>query len=191
MKKCLKCDSTIEKSILIDGKRRNLQNRKYCLECSPFGLHNTLKIDQYNISKCITCDANLNNNKIKFCSNKCKQKSYYDNNSDKSKIKNYNKRTIGQKRKYYFITLKGGGCEVCGYKKNMTALEFHHINPKDKKFEVNLNSLSSRNLDVLLLELNKCKLLCSNCHREHHNASLDMSYFAGIDGLEPPTFPSV
>lgn len=39
-----------------------------------------------------------------------------------------------QKNKLYLIEYKGGKCEICGYNKCPDALEFHHINPKEKKF---------------------------------------------------------
>ena len=61
--------------------------------------------------------------------------------------------------------LKINGCAICGYDKCIRALEFHHTNPEDKEF-----TLKIRNLDkspkILAEELNKCILLCSNCHRE-------------------------
>ena len=53
------------------------------------------------------------------------------------------------------------------------ALDFHHLNPKEKDF-----NLSNRNLnmdwDVIKEELDKCILVCSNCHREiHYNEGVD------------------
>ena len=36
-----RCGQIIPFTCVIDGKRRNLKNRKFCLDCSPFGLHNT------------------------------------------------------------------------------------------------------------------------------------------------------
>lgn len=61
--------------------------------------------------------------------------------------------------------LKINGCAICGYDKCIAALEFHHVNPKDKKFNMNMCSMAGRNITE---ELNKCILLCSNCHRELH-----------------------
>lgn len=43
---------------------------------------------------------------------------------------------------------------------------FHHINPKEKEFNISGNLTSS--LDKLQKEINKCQLLCSNCHHEIH-----------------------
>lgn len=60
----------------------------------------------------------------------------------------------------------GGCCQVCGYKKCFAALHFHHINPKEKFFNI-----SSKNTyyDVEK-ELEKCILICSNCHCEVHQS---------------------
>jgi len=61
---------------------------------------------------------------------------------------------------------KTNGCAICGYNKDTAALDFHHTNPKDKKFLINQNHVQNKNI---IEELNKCILLCSNCHRELHS----------------------
>lgn len=48
----------------------------------------------------------------------------------------------------------------------MRALEFHHINSKEKDFGISFNL--SRTIDDLKKEVDKCILLCSNCHAEVH-----------------------
>ena len=60
----------------------------------------------------------------------------------------------------------GGECNHCGYKKCLSALEFHHVNPSIKSFGINRKT--GRSFATLLPELNKCILLCSNCHKEEH-----------------------
>jgi len=67
--------------------------------------------------------------------------------------------------KLKLIEYKGGGCEICGYNKCESALEFHHLNPLLKDFSISNNSYS---FDKMKLEVDKCALLCSNCHREVH-----------------------
>jgi 5-methylcytosine-specific restriction endonuclease McrA len=62
--------------------------------------------------------------------------------------------------------LKTNGCAICGYNKCSYALDFHHINPKTKKFNITTTSLISFGLEKILIEMNKCVLLCSNCHDE-------------------------
>ena len=61
------------------------------------------------------------------------------------------------------IEYKGGHCIKCGYKKCITALEFHHRDKKLKSFGFGgVRSFTSR----IKKELDKCDLVCSNCHRE-------------------------
>lgn len=59
----------------------------------------------------------------------------------------------------------GGCCSNCGYNKSLSALDFHHLNPEEKdKTYVNWRL----KFDKLIKELDKCILLCANCHRELH-----------------------
>ena len=51
-------------------------------------------------------------------------------------------------------------------KRNIAALEFHHINPEDKIYDVKV--LMTRRWELIKEEIDKCILLCSNCHRELH-----------------------
>ena len=62
--------------------------------------------------------------------------------------------------------LKINGCAICGYNRCNNALEFHHGNPKDKKYLISKERIQGKDL---VDELNKCILLCANCHREIHN----------------------
>lgn len=86
----------------------------------------------------------------------------------------------GLKRKYEAIMQRGGKCESCGYNKNISALEFHHINPDKKEFQIDMRHFSNMKLETLQLELIKCKLLCANCHREEHNQDLNLSEIPSI-----------
>ena len=72
-----------------------------------------------------------------------------------------------RKTKKLAIDYKGGECIKCGYKKCIAALEFHHIDPttKDKDYFNSRGGLTKE----LKSELDKCILLCSNCHREEHH----------------------
>lgn len=61
---------------------------------------------------------------------------------------------------------RGGKCEKCGYNKCFGALEFHHLDPSKKEF--NLGMRRGLKEETLRAELDKCQLLCSNCHHETH-----------------------
>ena len=54
------------------------------------------------------------------------------------------------------------GCAICGYNKYAETLDFHHVNPKDKKFHVVAAYLGRKDF---LDEMQKCICLCANCHR--------------------------
>ena len=69
-----------------------------------------------------------------------------------------------QKVKQTLVDENGGGCQICGYNKSIWALEFHHIDPSQKSFAINMGKGVS--LDRFREEAKKCILLCSNCHRE-------------------------
>jgi len=80
-----------------------------------------------------------------------------------------NEQTISRQReiKFNMIKYKGGKCERCGYNKCKAALEFHHKDPSKKDFTIAHAKQRSFN-EEMKRELDKCSLLCSNCHRELH-----------------------
>ena len=72
-----------------------------------------------------------------------------------------------RKLKSQMIEYKGGCCQRCGYDKYQGALEFHHIDPKEKDFNPSHMKKYAFD-DRIKKELDKCDLVCSNCHREIH-----------------------
>ena len=73
-----------------------------------------------------------------------------------------------KKRKQKIVALMGGGCVLCGYKKNMACLDFHHPDPTVKDC---IPSKIIRNPDftIVMGKLEKCMLVCRNCHGEIHH----------------------
>jgi transposase len=59
----------------------------------------------------------------------------------------------------------GGKCILCGYRRCHRALEFHHLDPRTKEFDLGRTGVS-RSLARCRAEASKCVLLCSNCHAE-------------------------
>jgi hypothetical protein len=113
---------------------------------------------------CKTCGKNLQGRKIIFCSTKCKHL------QPKNKQNNYSKQQErGRERKLNLIKLKGGCCEFCGYSKNSAALQFHHEDPIKKEGGLSVRELSNSTWEWCVSEVEKCKLLCANCHLETHN----------------------
>lgn len=79
----------------------------------------------------------------------------------------------GLKRKMELIMARGSKCEKCGYDKNISALEFHHIDPSKKEFPLDIRHLSNTSMEKIIEESKKCILVCANCHREIHYEELD------------------
>jgi 5-methylcytosine-specific restriction endonuclease McrA len=70
-----------------------------------------------------------------------------------------------RKVKTMAINYKGGKCQICGYVKFQGALDLHHIDPKTKLFAISDKGYT-RSWEKVKAELDKCILLCANCHRE-------------------------
>jgi len=78
-----------------------------------------------------------------------------------------NKKQLKQKRIQLILRLKINGCAICGYNECNRALDFHHSNPEDKKFLINTENIHHKYTNKEIVEeLNKCVLLCKNCHCE-------------------------
>lgn len=63
---------------------------------------------------------------------------------------------------------KGSKCLICGYNKCPRALVFHHLDPSKKDFGLSVKGLT-RSWDAIRAEIDKCVLLCANCHMELHD----------------------
>jgi hypothetical protein len=161
---CEQCGKQFPIHVKIDGKKRNLCNRKFCLECSPFGNRNTSKYPIKVIlnrvcgetfeSECpkhgfteFVIEKNLKR-RCKKCRVECVTKSR-------------------QKRKCILVEMFGGECKLCGYNKCQQALQFHHVDPTNKSFGISKGAC--RKLEELVEEAKKCILLCANCHFEVEN----------------------
>jgi len=70
-----------------------------------------------------------------------------------------------RKLKEIIVAEAGGSCAICGYSRYVGALEFHHLNPSDKRLTLSWNGVTL-SLDTLRAEARKCLLVCSNCHAE-------------------------
>lgn len=64
------------------------------------------------------------------------------------------------------LKYKGNKCEICGYNKCIRALSFHHTDPSKKDFIISGNH--TRRWTKIRKELDKCILVCANCHMEIH-----------------------
>ena len=80
----------------------------------------------------------------------------------------WNKRTFKSARDKLDLLIqeRGGKCECCGYDKYYGALQWHHLDPSQKEFQIGSNR--GKNIDELRAEVSKCQLLCANCRSEAH-----------------------
>ena len=74
-------------------------------------------------------------------------------------------KTFRQRLKSKLVKLFGGKCQACGYNRHNRALQFHHVDPSQKKFAVAGNGCP-QSFRSSLEEAIKCVLVCANCHAE-------------------------
>ena len=161
MSYCISCGSKVEQ-FKEDGKGRDRRRlRKHCLSCVPFGL--TKKKEMSGDCTCTICGRNYTYDRKKGHGlSKC--------GSCTSSLRRF-------EIKKRAIDYKGGKCQVCGYSRCLRALKFHHLDPTKKEFGIAGNHcfVWSR----LVIELDKCVLICGNCHDEIHDGLVDLSSFVG------------
>lgn len=159
---CKKCDAPFKTVQIIDDKQRNLGNRKYCLSCSPFGGKNTRQLHsrvaaEQTATVTTTCTVCFRVYEYNHA-----QTAGHNRTKCNSCVVNLRRFTFKQR----CVDYKGGKCERCGYAKILRALSFHHRDPATKSFTIAGNHcLSWKKIQP---ELDKCILLCANCHFETH-----------------------
>jgi len=81
--------------------------------------------------------------------------------------KRYNKYSEKHRQKIrcFLNDIKSNGCAICGYNKHIKILHFHHVTKKYKKFNVDSGTVGMKQL---INEIDKCVILCANCHYEMH-----------------------
>jgi hypothetical protein len=86
-----------------------------------------------------------------FCNRKCQVKYHVDRRRLELKFK--------------AVQYKGGKCEHCGYIGSVASFDFHHLDPSLKSFAISQDP-HTRSWKRIQEEIDKCELLCANCHRE-------------------------
>lgn len=175
MLSCATCPETFKTFVVIDGKKRNLSNRRHCLTCVPFGSDSRYISRQRSqpYLTCCLCDRPNGSTRRRRCG------------SCNTKVRRV-------RAKIAALRMLGGKCLDCPYEvredfSNMSAFEFHHTGAKD--FEI--GDIANRSWKVIVRELQKCVLLCSRCHRLRHSTREDprvlseaMRYEGKVLGLE-------
>jgi hypothetical protein len=166
---CKKCDTKFPTKVLIDGKKRNLANRTFCLACLPFG--------QRSYRGSFAFERDLEKG-FRTC-HRCKTEKpitefYKTRRPENGKMrwvccKKCNQEAVLRRRKQLkvlAVEYMGNKCWGCGYDACSQALEFHHIDPSEKEFGIGTGDTKS--WARIKEELAKCVMVCSNCHREIH-----------------------
>ena len=73
-----------------------------------------------------------------------------------------------KRQKKWFDELKSTYyCIKCG-ENNPLCLDFHHRDPVEKKYELAYMGVRGYSKEKILAEIDKCDVLCANCHRKNH-----------------------
>ena len=154
--KCKKCGSDFPNRVLIDGKSRTLHRRKFCVKCSPFGKHNTsdnpIRLGMEYRCKCGETDPTKFYPKRKYLCARCHVLQCTE---------------LGRRTRDKALELLGGRCVLCGFKKYLSSLDIHHLDPSKK--DPAFRWMRSWSWERLKRELVGCVLLCKNCHAALHN----------------------
>lgn len=84
------------------------------------------------------------------------------------------RKRVELQRQIFEYKAMGGGCERCG-ETNPVCLEFHHLDESEKKYSVGRLISNTPSIETVMNEVEKCQLLCRNCHRQVHFVEPDAS----------------
>lgn len=142
---------------------------------------------------CVICNTQIlvGRSSSKVCSDECRKvlrkqtsraysSKYYEDNKQAEKLRSkkfrlsnleyikLKQRSDKRQRKLEAIEYKGGRCENCGGQFHPAVYDFHHIDTSTKDRDP--SKMLQLSWKRVTNELDKCKMLCANCHRlEHHN----------------------
>ena len=107
---------------------------------------------------CKICGKELQGSQRLYCANSCKQKGHYQD------IKNNTNTSHSQyirawRRKLKLLDIFGSHCEICGYNKNIAALEFHHKDSTQKEFKLDARKLANTKWENILIEAKKMSII--------------------------------
>jgi predicted nucleic acid-binding Zn ribbon protein len=142
---------------------------KFCNSSCAASYNNRIKPKRQPLHHCKYCGKSINALK-RYCSDECKtlyrEKSAlersFTNMTNSHKVVSWR-----QRQKAKAVKHKGGKCHICSYAKSMRALKFHHLDPSKKEFSIGVKG-NTRSWERVKIELEKCILVCGNCHDEIH-----------------------
>ena len=159
--KCFNCQKIVNRT----ASQAKRSKRHYCSRSCAITVNNKVpkrkkaaKIKPTIL--CVVCDSVIPNasRAAKYCYECTKKRNTARTSEHRRKIK---------RRAVDYL---GGKCITCGYSRSMHALDFHHRDPSEKDFTV--SQYANLSWDKIVKELEKCDLLCANCHRELHDSNI-------------------
>jgi hypothetical protein len=169
-RRCKQCNKEFRQYFRKEGKCYSLSGRKYCLECSPYGQYEKNKKPLVDGKRqCKGCKEYMILSEFAYHSVKSKDHRLrsYCRPCDSKRVLEYQR-----KNKERAVAHLGDKCTICGYCRCLRSLQFHHLDPKEKEFT--FGNKKWLRWEKMLEELNKCILLCANCHGEIHEGVIDL-----------------
>lgn len=152
---------------------------KVCTKCHIAKLlsefHKDARLKSGRVARCKACTCAYKRKYYSSSRGQATVKAYIERNKEKRAA--YNKEYLRQyraanfkgQRKLEFCLYKGGRCVECGFEANentVAAFDFHHVNPSEKEYTP--SDMLMLKKEKVFEELDKCVLLCANCHRILH-----------------------
>jgi hypothetical protein len=130
-------------------------NKKTCIKCGEILTEDNWPeyLQRVHHYVCRLCRNRIARNTRSTTKSKARYKAYY------------------RKKKEWAIEYKGGRCSRCGLEDPCLSLyEFHHVDPTAKDFKISERALTQtkKRQEDIKKELDKCLLVCCNCHRKIH-----------------------
>lgn len=129
---CQNCAASFPNRVSIEGCLRNLQNRTFCLACSPFDSHNTKQsiVADTGQRRCPRCQKTLDLGRF-YRRRNSRASSPYCKVCTKQQVVERQ-----QQLKQKAVVYKGSQCAHCGYDRYIGSLDFHHVDPRAKEFDL-------------------------------------------------------
>ncbi len=168
--KCLNCATDFDKK----PSEIKKSSHHFCCRSCHVSYQNRVNPKRLLQGKCRQCSRPCPTSRV-FCRPECWEVYKIENPSNTSyeNVRSWRRRTKERAVEYL-----GGRCHNCGYNRCHRALSFHHCDPHEKDFNVSSRCVS---WESIAKELDKCVLLCSNCHMEVHDGLL----LIGTEGVKP------
>lgn len=167
---CNNCSKEILKSNA-DIKKSKSGNF-FCSRSCAATYNNRTSPKRKPLGKCKICSKSIKSSRL-YCSVECRDKSRRPKISQNERLNNAKNAVISyrQRMKKRAVEYKGGSCKICGYNKCFRALSFHHIDPKTKDFTISGLTYKWARIKA---EIDKCILVCLNCHSEIHSGLITL-----------------